>query len=276
MVVIAATGTARKRSFLPCADRCSSRPAIHGRRARTHPSLGLLRAVSPSCVRSAFQAASAQLGRCSSIADPSLARRGQTRSRAVGPRNRANGDDGCNGCTRRSLAFVAVHSRSSKSPQTAGFGERERTGANGRQRLPCRRSWVRVPSSASRSPCKPSSAVVCAVNEERLRGKVQPCHERRGRPTSPLSSEFASARRKPLGHESPVNQGNRSPIAYSRLEAPQTLVNAPAASHRRQLQKVIRWLWLVALDDGTPGCNHLPARLSASSRRDGPSACFRR
>jgi hypothetical protein len=51
---------------------------------------------------------------------------------AVFRRHRADGDDGCNGCTRRSLGFVAVHSRSSKSPQTAGFGERERTGAYAR------------------------------------------------------------------------------------------------------------------------------------------------
>jgi hypothetical protein len=58
--------------------------------------------------------------------------------------------NGCNGCTRRSLGFAAVRSPNPKRLQTRRFSERERTGANARQSLPCRRSWVRVPSSASK------------------------------------------------------------------------------------------------------------------------------
>ena len=53
-----------------------------------------------------------------------------------------------NGCTQRSFGFGGVRSSKSKPLQTASFGELKRTGANARQRLPCRRSWVRVPSSA--------------------------------------------------------------------------------------------------------------------------------
>ncbi len=64
---------------------------------------------------------------------------------------RAKDHSGCNGCTRRSLGFGGVRSPAPTPLQTAGFGERKRTGANGRQPLPCRRSWVRVPSSALRS-----------------------------------------------------------------------------------------------------------------------------
>jgi hypothetical protein len=47
--------------------------------------------------------------------------------------------------------FVRVRSGSlaqTKTPETAGLSERVRTGANGRSHLPCRRSRVRVPSSA--------------------------------------------------------------------------------------------------------------------------------
>jgi hypothetical protein len=64
------------------------------------------------------------------------------------PAERAEGHNGCNGCTRRSLGFAAVRSLDPKPLQTGGFGELNRTGANARQSLPCRRSWVRVPSSA--------------------------------------------------------------------------------------------------------------------------------
>src|SRR5712691_10377912 len=46
------------------------------------------------------------------------------------------------------LAFARVRSLEWNSLQTVGFGEQKRTGANARQSLPCRRSWVRVPSSA--------------------------------------------------------------------------------------------------------------------------------
>jgi hypothetical protein len=55
---------------------------------------------------------------------------------------------GKNGKVRRSLGFGCVRSSDRKSPQTASLSERERTGANGRSHLPCRRSRVRVPSSA--------------------------------------------------------------------------------------------------------------------------------
>jgi hypothetical protein len=48
-------------------------------------------------------------------------------------------------------AFVRVRSRSrhgEKGPQITFLSERQRTPANARRPLPCRRSWVRVPSSA--------------------------------------------------------------------------------------------------------------------------------
>jgi hypothetical protein len=48
-----------------------------------------------------------------------------------------------------------------KPLQTGGFSERERTGANVRQHLPCRRSWVRVPSSALEKPR--SGGVFCCL-----------------------------------------------------------------------------------------------------------------
>jgi hypothetical protein len=49
---------------------------------------------------------------------------------------------------QRSFGFARVRSPQSKPLQTTGFGELTRTGANARQPLPCRRSRVRVPSSA--------------------------------------------------------------------------------------------------------------------------------
>jgi hypothetical protein len=61
---------------------------------------------------------------------------------------RSNDHNGSNGCIERSLGFASVRSLPSKPPQTTVFGELKRTGANARQPLPCRRSWVRVPSSA--------------------------------------------------------------------------------------------------------------------------------
>jgi hypothetical protein len=71
--------------------------------------------------------------------------------------------NGCRGCTRRSLGFAAVRSFQPKPLQTEGFGEPERTGANARQPLPCRRSWVRVPSSALMA-CKRASLDVLPGN----------------------------------------------------------------------------------------------------------------
>jgi hypothetical protein len=65
---------------------------------------------------------------------------------------RGTDHNGCNGCTRCSLGFAAVRSPDPKPLQTGDFSERQRTGANARQSLPCRRSWVRVPSSASEKP----------------------------------------------------------------------------------------------------------------------------
>jgi hypothetical protein len=59
-----------------------------------------------------------------------------------------NDHNGCNGCSLVSFGFAAVRSPELKSLQTGGSSERARTGANARQLLPCRRSWVRVPSSA--------------------------------------------------------------------------------------------------------------------------------
>jgi hypothetical protein len=64
---------------------------------------------------------------------------------------RGNDHNGCNGCTRRSLGFAPVRTPDPKPLQTGGFSEHERTGANACQLLPCRRSWVRVPSSALES-----------------------------------------------------------------------------------------------------------------------------
>jgi hypothetical protein len=66
--------------------------------------------------------------------------------------NDHNGCNGCNGCTRRSFGFAPVRSLPSKSLQTRRFSEPEQTDANARQPLPCRRSWVRVPSSAPKTP----------------------------------------------------------------------------------------------------------------------------
>jgi hypothetical protein len=64
------------------------------------------------------------------------------------PADRGNYHNSCNGCTRRSLGFGRVRSPQMKTLQTSGFGERERTGANVRHPLPCRRSRFRAPSSA--------------------------------------------------------------------------------------------------------------------------------
>jgi hypothetical protein len=52
-------------------------------------------------------------------------------------------------------AFARVRAGSlarTKILQTNELSERARTGANGRSHLPCRRSWVRVPSSALTKP----------------------------------------------------------------------------------------------------------------------------
>jgi hypothetical protein len=52
-------------------------------------------------------------------------------------------------------AFGQVRARSPPLQEVPGNGlskRRGRTAANRRQRLPCRRSWVRVPSSALRNP----------------------------------------------------------------------------------------------------------------------------
>jgi hypothetical protein len=60
----------------------------------------------------------------------------------------ASGRRGKNGKVRRSLGFGHVRSLGRETLQSAGLSERARTRANGRSHLPCRRSWVRVPSSA--------------------------------------------------------------------------------------------------------------------------------
>jgi hypothetical protein len=68
-----------------------------------------------------------------------------------GEARHANSDVGLrgkDGKVRRSLGFACVRSRAWNALQTDGLSERARTGANGRSHLPCRRSWVRVPSSA--------------------------------------------------------------------------------------------------------------------------------
>jgi hypothetical protein len=59
---------------------------------------------------------------------------------------------GKNGKVRRSLGFGLVRSFAWNPLQTAGLSERARAGANGCWHLPCRRSRVRVPSSASKDP----------------------------------------------------------------------------------------------------------------------------
>jgi hypothetical protein len=59
---------------------------------------------------------------------------------------------GKDGKVRRSLGFASVRSLVWKPLQTGTLSERTRTGANGRWHLPCRRSRVRVPSSALRKP----------------------------------------------------------------------------------------------------------------------------
>jgi hypothetical protein len=72
---------------------------------------------------------------------------------------------GKNGKVRRSLGFACVRSLRPKPLQTSSLSERARTGANGRAHLPCRRSRVRVPSSALRKPRKSGAFVVSEVND---------------------------------------------------------------------------------------------------------------
>src|SRR5215216_3011117 len=72
----------------------------------------------------------------------------QRRDPSLLGRNRRGKD----GKVRRSLGFACVRSPARKPLQTGGLSERARTGATGRSHLPCRRSWVRVPSSASKTP----------------------------------------------------------------------------------------------------------------------------
>jgi hypothetical protein len=69
------------------------------------------------------------------------------------------------GKVRRSLGLARVRSIVREPPQEGGLSERARACANARQPLPCRRSWVRVPSSASRRSCKLAVAVVCDSND---------------------------------------------------------------------------------------------------------------
>src|SRR3989442_8758845 len=72
-------------------------------------------------------------------------------------------------------AFARVRSRSlarTKAKQTSRLSARARTRAN-IARLPCRRSWVRVPSSALKVPAQNSRC--CRLDGQRfkLRGKVE-------------------------------------------------------------------------------------------------------
>jgi hypothetical protein len=73
------------------------------------------------------------------------------RANRPGRSNDHNGCNSCNGCRRRSLGFARVRLPEPKPLQRGSFGELKRTGANAREHLPCRRSWVRVPSSALNS-----------------------------------------------------------------------------------------------------------------------------
>jgi hypothetical protein len=66
-------------------------------------------------------------------------------------------------------AFARVRARSpteEEIPANADVSEGARPGANGRQHLPCRRSWVRVPSSASQSP---ANSQFCRLGSKRPR-----------------------------------------------------------------------------------------------------------
>jgi hypothetical protein len=103
-------------------------------------------------------------------------------------------------------AFARVRSRSpaAREPlETGGLSERARTGANGREHLPCRRSRVRVPSSASRSSWKSADSVVRPVND---RGPWQGSSSLLRAPTVPESPRLASRSRWKPRHESPANR----------------------------------------------------------------------
>jgi hypothetical protein len=79
------------------------------------------------------------------------------------------------GCTRRSFGFAAVRSLDTKPLETRRFSEHARTGANARHPLPCRRSRVRVPSSASRNAWKAAVGGNKSADEtalRRLRGRA--------------------------------------------------------------------------------------------------------
>jgi len=76
---------------------------------------------------------------------------------------------GKDGKVRRSLGFAPVRSHVRKPLQPARLSERVRTGANGRWHLPCRRSWVRVPSSACFSVKHPCKSDILMKPEQRHR-----------------------------------------------------------------------------------------------------------
>jgi hypothetical protein len=138
--------------------------------------------------------------------------------------------------------FARVRSRSpaAREPlETGGLTERARTGANGREHLPCRRSWVRVPSSALESSCKSAGSVVRPVNGSEVRGKVRSRSRGRRRPKSPRlrrSLVLVPVRR---GHASPANQPNRLPAALRSRRRRGGRAFTGLASRHRRLQKVI-------------------------------------
>jgi hypothetical protein len=87
--------------------------------------------------------------------------------------------------------------------------------------LPCRRSWVRVPSSASRSSWKSTDSVVPAVNDLELRGKVLVTGVRAGVPSTRLG--FVAACETPggnRGHEKSRKSKNLSPMGVQSSETP--------------------------------------------------------
>ena len=100
---------------------------------------------------------------------------------------------GHNGHTRCSFGFACVRFDSQNALQIGRFSEQERTGANVRPDLPCRRSRVRVPSSASRNPLEMGGFLVVQVRHRMAGGRSQPwvsLRRRRGvnarRGSSPL------------------------------------------------------------------------------------------
>ena len=114
--------------------------------------------------------------------------------------------------------------------------------AEHRSPSPCRRSRVRVPSSALGSSCKSTGSVVLDRNGPRSAWQGSLLFRRAT--DGPKSPRPPSKSRETLvatrGQESPASHQNLSATALGRAYAGQPVLNPPfAAARRRRLQKVI-------------------------------------